>query len=167
MCFSDDDSRSLGTREHLPSSDDVSCQPTNQEQGGSNCNQSADGITERLSAPIRAQEPGATDHTHSPQTQTPPPQTQAPPPVHRKAHRKSNRRKTSDSSSPPRGAGLSCGPRPLLDQRPWDSWQKQRREAQKEAAFSSDHSDDLDRTIEEVCVCQSSFCDIEDLGHVV
>ncbi|TKS66699.1 Zinc finger-containing protein 2 [Collichthys lucidus] len=34
LCFSDDDSRSLGTREHLPSSDDASmrCQPTNQQE---------------------------------------------------------------------------------------------------------------------------------------
>lgn len=160
VCFSDNDSQSSGTQEHLRSSDDVSYQPNNQEYGASNCTEAAKGITERLYAPTRA-----ADHTHSPQTQIPPPQTEEPSPVHRKAHRKSNRRKTSDSSSPPRGPGFSCGPRPLSNRRPWDSWQKQRREAQKEQAFYSDHSDDLDQTIEEVCVCQSSFCVVLFCSH--
>lgn len=32
------------------------------------------------------------------------------------------------------------------------SWQKERREVHKEEAFSSDHTDPLDQTIEEVCL---------------
>lgn len=190
VCFLDRDSWSLGTREHMPSSDDTSCQPANQKEGGSNRSQSAERITERLSAPMREQEARAvpTEHTHSPQTQSLPPKTQSSPPVHRKAHRKSNRRKTSDSSSPPRGPELGLGPclgpgpspgpclgacpglgpgpspgaglspcsGPPSDQRPWQSWQKQRRQAQKGEAFSLDQSENLDQTIEEVCVTHGS-----------
>nr|XP_020474788.1 DBF4-type zinc finger-containing protein 2 [Monopterus albus]XP_020474789.1 DBF4-type zinc finger-containing protein 2 [Monopterus albus] len=177
VCVSDD-SRSLGTREHLPSSEDASCQPANRHEDGSNRSHSgANHSQQRLSAPIREQEEGEptpTGHTCSPQTQVPLPQTQAPPPVHGKAHRKTNRRKNSDSSSlpPPSGPGPgtghlsytevkpcvklspspSPGPSPKTPQemRPWLSWQKERREAQKEEAFSSDRSDPLDQTIEEV-----------------
>ncbi|XP_074483287.1 DBF4-type zinc finger-containing protein 2 isoform X2 [Sebastes fasciatus] len=215
LCFSDDDSRSLGTREHLSSSDDASCQPANQREDDLTHSQPGEGVAEgagqeRLS-PIREQEDGGTasvGHTQSSHVQAPPPHHQAPPPhhqttpphhqappsVYRKAHRKTNRRKTSDSStsSPPhRGPdpGLCPDPGPYLDPgpcpdpptqlrprpdpaprhptelrafpapgpdpgpwslRPWLSWQKERREAHKEEAFSSDHSDSLDRTIEEV-----------------
>uniref|UniRef100_UPI0037E7315F DBF4-type zinc finger-containing protein 2 isoform X2 n=1 Tax=Semicossyphus pulcher TaxID=241346 RepID=UPI0037E7315F len=46
--------------------------------------------------------------------------------------------------------GLGTGPGPPSELRPWLSWQKERREAHKEEAFSSDHSDSLDQTIEEV-----------------
>ncbi|XP_042369072.1 DBF4-type zinc finger-containing protein 2 [Plectropomus leopardus] len=281
LCFSDDESRSQGTREHLPSSDDTSCKLTSQKE-------------DRLFASIREQdEEGTAPHTQTPppHTQTPPPQSQALPSVHRKAHRKTNRRKTSNSSTsshtqrgpgpgpgakpgpdpgpsphtqlspcldpslcpvplPFRGPGPSPGPslypgpspglgprpptqlrpyagprpgpslgvgpkphtqlrpcpdpslnpvpvpfrgprpgpgpglhprtqlKPCLDPRPsfcpdlrsgpdpgpsrgpgphtpphlrpWLSWQKQRREAHKEEAFSSDHSDSVDQTIEEV-----------------
>lgn len=172
--LSDQDSQSLGTRDHLLSSDDASLHSVTQKEGGSNCSRSAQGITDRLSAPIGEQEAtvAPSHHLYSPQTKGLPPKTQSPPPVHRKAHRKSNRRKTSDDSSPPRalspspvpglgvciGQGLSCGPdadhsiRSPSNQRHWDSWQKQRREAQKDQVFSLDHRDNLEQTIEEVCV---------------
>ncbi|XP_008298596.1 DBF4-type zinc finger-containing protein 2 [Stegastes partitus] len=251
--FSDEDSRSRGTREHLPSSDDASCQGANQQQEDSTRSQSGERANqERLSAQITQQEEGGThlpqapppySQTPAPQRQTPPPHCQAPPSVHRKAHRKTNRRKTSDSSAssqPHRGPGpdqelrpwtpteprlqtlteprprtlidprprtltepspwtpteprprtpteprprtlidprtrtltdpstwtpteprprtpTEPRPRTLIDPRPWTlteprpwlSWQKERREAHKEEAFSSDHSDPLDQTIEEV-----------------
>ncbi|KAK2857265.1 hypothetical protein Q5P01_006000 [Channa striata] len=160
-----DDSRSLGTCEHLPSSDDVSCQPSNYKEGGTNRSQSAERITERLSARIRIQDNEADPirPTHSPRTRDPPPLNHRLPPVHRKAHRKSNRRKTSEESSPYMYTDPGSGPVTRLhtDMRyqtgqgppsplmPWTSWQKQRREVKKEKAFSTD-SDDLDRTIEEV-----------------
>ncbi|KAM9334340.1 uncharacterized protein ABDE67_022069 [Symphorus nematophorus] len=116
--------------------------------------------------------------TDASQAQAPPPVIQAPPTVHRKAHRKTNRRKTSESSSPPHRApdagprpGPAFGPSPALTPgpsltpgpgltpgphlgpgpaRPWLSWQKQRREAHKEEAFSSDESNSVHQTIEEV-----------------
>ncbi|KAF3688247.1 DBF4-type zinc finger-containing protein 2 [Channa argus] len=176
-----DNSRSLGTWEHLTSSDDTSHQSSSHKEGGSNRSRSAEGITERLSALIRIKdgETAPTRHTHSPRTRSPPLLTQTLPPVYRKAHRKSNRRKTSEESSPYSCTGLGpqppsnpklspgpgpvtrlrgdlrnelgqgSGPRPSSEQRPWRSWQKQRREAQKEEAFST-HSNDLDQTIEEV-----------------
>nr|XP_046238790.1 DBF4-type zinc finger-containing protein 2 isoform X2 [Scatophagus argus] len=156
--FSDNDSRSFGTREHLPSSDDLSCQLTNQEDDRQH-SQSGEGVTEgavqeRVFTPIREPEEGGAafaGHTHSSHTQAPPPHVQATSPVHRKAHRKTNRRKTSDSSStsPPHG-GLHPRPQAPSELRPWLSWQKERKEAQKEEAFSSDRSDPLDQTIEEV-----------------
>ncbi|XP_026185233.1 DBF4-type zinc finger-containing protein 2 isoform X2 [Mastacembelus armatus] len=160
--FSDEDSRSLGTREHLPSSDASSCQPANHQGDNNNRSHSGERITEeashsqeRLSAPIREQEEGRaapTEPTYSPQAQALPPQTTATPPIHRKAHRKTNRRKTSDSSSPPPLRGTGPGPSPdrPSELRPWLRWQKERREAQKEEAFSSDHSDPVEQTIEEV-----------------
>ncbi|KAM8722305.1 DBF4-type zinc finger-containing protein 2 isoform 2-T2 [Acanthopagrus schlegelii] len=198
ICFSDNDNQSLGTREHLPSSDNASCQPTSQEEGCTHSQADEGAIQQRVSAPVREQEEeGAAPigHTHPPHVQplpphiqAPPPHVQAPPPVHRKAHRKTNRRKASESSSSPplrapdpnpcpdpglwatsnlrpcRDPGpspdLDPGPRVLSDLepdprassdlRPWLSWQKERREVQKEETFSSDHSDPLDRTIEKV-----------------
>lgn len=176
--FSDDDSRSRGTRERLPSSDDASCQPVNQQRDNGTCSQSGERASqERLSAPIRERE-GAIptgratrSGVPSPKCQTPSPQgSQAPPSVHRKAHRKTNRRKASDSSSSSRphkgpepqphrqglSTGPTCNPGPgcpaPTELRPWLSWQKERREVQKEEAFSSDHSDPLEQTIEEVCL---------------
>ncbi|XP_056226352.1 DBF4-type zinc finger-containing protein 2 isoform X2 [Seriola aureovittata] len=164
--FSENDSRSLGTREHLPSSD----QSANQQEDDGIHSQSGEGVTEgdvhnRLSAPVREQEaigtaptgPTQSPHDQAPpfQLQTLPPHSHAPPSVHRKAHRKTNRRKTSESSSsspPPRGPDpssphkdLSPGQGTRTTLGPWISWQKDRREA-----FSSDHSDPLDQTIEEV-----------------
>ncbi|XP_075951142.1 DBF4-type zinc finger-containing protein 2 [Anarhichas minor] len=184
LCLPDDDDRrSLGTREHLSSSDHASCQPANQKEDDHTHSQSGEGFTgfgsqERLSEPIREQEDGeiiTTGNTLLSQVQAPPPHHQAPPSVHRKAHRKTNRRKTSTSStsSPPHRSpdpgprpdsdprpdsgpgpdpdpGPDPSPRPPTESRPWWSWQKERREAHKEEAFSSDHSDSLDRTIEEV-----------------
>ncbi|XP_051797918.1 LOW QUALITY PROTEIN: DBF4-type zinc finger-containing protein 2 [Acanthochromis polyacanthus] len=122
--FSDDDSRSRGTREHLPSSDDASCQGANQQPDDGTCSQSGERADQkRLSAPITEQEEGGKrllqapppcSQTPPPQSQTPPPQSKAPPSVHRKAHRKTNRRKTSDSSAssqPHRGPGPDQNPR--------------------------------------------------------
>ncbi|GLD68002.1 DBF4-type zinc finger-containing protein 2 isoform X1 [Lates japonicus] len=43
--FSDNDSQSLGTREHLPSSDDLSCQPANQQEDGGVHSQLGEGVT--------------------------------------------------------------------------------------------------------------------------
>lgn len=159
--FSDDDSRSRGTREHLPSSDDASCQ---QQDDGTHSQLGERADRERLSAPITEQEEGGTHLTQAlpphqktlPQyQQTTPTPCQTPPSVHRKAHRKTNRRKTSDSSAssqPHRGPGPSQEPglQTPTEPRPWLSWQKERREAHKEKAFSLDHSDPLDQTIEEV-----------------
>ncbi|XP_076579346.1 DBF4-type zinc finger-containing protein 2 isoform X1 [Chaetodon auriga] len=203
LCYSDNDSRSLGTRERLPSSDDASCQMANQQRDDPTHSQSGitKGAIQEMDAPIREQEEGgtvATGHTSSSHTQTQPPCMEATPPVHRKAHRKTNRRKTSDSSSSPPHmcpdlsfrplselrpgpcpdsgpqvpAQLRPGPRPdsgprapaelrpapcpdsgpqaPAELRPWLSWQKERREAHKEEAFSSDHTDPVDQTIEEV-----------------
>ncbi|XP_071335598.1 DBF4-type zinc finger-containing protein 2 isoform X2 [Trachinotus anak] len=166
--FSDNDSRSLGTREQLPSSN-TSCQPASQQEEVV----TAGGVQDRLCAPIRNKEdlgPTPSPHHQTPplQLQNPPLHSQTPPSVHRKAHRKTNRRKTSESSSsspPPRGqdpsplphkdlipdqgAGTRLGLVPT-DLRPWLSWQKERREAHKEETFSSEHSDPLDQTIQEV-----------------
>ncbi|KAF0046358.1 hypothetical protein F2P81_002887 [Scophthalmus maximus] len=72
--FFDDDSPLLGNREQLPSSDD-----TMRSRSGAIQDRQEDIGT----AP--------TGHTHSPHYQ-------APPSVHRKAHRKTNRRKTSETS---------------------------------------------------------------------
>ncbi|KAM4602207.1 DBF4-type zinc finger-containing protein 2 isoform 2-T2 [Polymixia lowei] len=86
-------------------------------------------------------------HTHSPNihadtpvTDTPVTDTLArPPSVHRKAHRKTDRRRERDSSSSTQAGGLA-----------WTSWERERREAHREEAFSSDHTDPMDQTIEEV-----------------
>ncbi|XP_047210823.1 DBF4-type zinc finger-containing protein 2 isoform X1 [Girardinichthys multiradiatus] len=187
VCSSD--SQSLGTQEHLPSSDDASCQPANEERECSFHSQSGRGA----------------GHTPCPKAlppciNTPPLQSQAPPSVHRKAHRKTNRRKPSESSSSTHtpsalvlqaqldpsaskrrqapaesNAQTSSGPtlleptdprtqfpsgqrsqyptkpktRPLSGPRPFVSWQRERREVQKEEAFSL-HSDPVEQTIEEV-----------------
>ncbi|KAI3365887.1 hypothetical protein L3Q82_000875 [Scortum barcoo] len=145
--FSDDDSRSLGTREHLPSSDNGSCQPPDQQEDNRSQSGKGDGAgQERLSAPISEPQEGRP----APAGHTPSSNTQTPPPVHRKAHRKTNRRKSSGSSSssrPHRGPDL--GPRPPPQLRPWLSWQKERREVRKQEAFS-DRMDPLDQTIQEV-----------------
>lgn len=102
-----------------------------------------------MSGPITEQDrretalnPEAHPHTHSSH-----PHTHSPPSVHRKAHRKTDRRKNKDSSPPHRGPGPWA--HTLL--RPWLSWQKERREVQKEEAFSADYSDPVNETIEEVC----------------
>lgn len=156
-----DDSRSQGTRERLPSSDDASCQPPRPMEEDGAHSQSGNRVgQERLSVPIREQDEGIIDHTHSPYRRAPASQLETPRPVHRKAHRKTNRRKTSESSSSSqRPGGPGHGPRPHLTptdhrpgpgERPWLTWQRERREAHREDAFSSGHTDPLDQTIEEV-----------------
>lgn len=151
-----DESRSLGTREHLPSSDEASCQPANQGEDSRHGRPSEGGVHERLCAPIREGEDKRTSpvgHTHISHEKTLQPQVQAPPTVHRKAHRKTNRRKTSDSSSSPPGRApgpWNPGPWTPSELRPWHRWQKERREAHKEEAFSSEHSDPVEQTMEEV-----------------
>ncbi|KAM9835837.1 DBF4-type zinc finger-containing protein 2 [Aulostomus maculatus] len=163
LCFSDDESQSLGTRKHLPCPDDVSCQLANQEEDLGTCSQSGKEVSE----------------------EAPPPHPQAPPSIHRKAHRKTNRRKSSKSLSPvpPPSADPVSGPGPgpehcpssglrpqtMLDLKPWLSWQRQRWEEHKQEAFSSDDSDPLDQTIEEVIqVCcygiGSARCQEEETG---
>ncbi|XP_034410308.1 DBF4-type zinc finger-containing protein 2 isoform X2 [Cyclopterus lumpus] len=179
--FSDDDRRSLGTREHLSSSDDASCQPANQQEDNRTHIQSGEGSQERLSKPIREQEEGeiiTAGNTLSSHVQAPPPYHQAPPSVHRKAHRKTNRRKTSTSSTsapgPDPGPRPRTQPRPCLDPSPQTRTQPrpcldlgtcpdpspqtrtQPRPCPDPGTWSTgDHSDSLDRTIEEVIqVCR-------------
>ncbi|XP_032412122.1 DBF4-type zinc finger-containing protein 2 isoform X3 [Xiphophorus hellerii] len=187
LCSSDGDGQSLGTREHLPSSDDASCQPANQETEHSFHSQSDSQHRQdegQASPPPRCTntpppQPQATPPPHQttpPQPPAPPPQPQASPAVHRKAHRKTNRRKPSDSSSStqaPRGPAqldpntsqklqapaeakiqTASGPRArfcsdLRPHRPFVSWQRERRAVQKAEAFSA-HSDPVEQTIEEV-----------------
>ncbi|XP_033996462.1 DBF4-type zinc finger-containing protein 2 [Trematomus bernacchii] len=98
-------------------------EPTNQRGEGAG--------QERLSAPIREQHGGPASYA------------QTPPPVHRKAHRKTNRRKTSDSSTPSPPTGHA-------PPGPWQCWQQERRAGLKVDAFSSDQSDSMDQTIEQV-----------------
>lgn len=146
-----DESRSLGTREHPPGSDEAYCQPANQGEDSGHSWPSEGGVHERLCAPIGEGEDERTSpvgHTHISHEKTPHLQVQAPPTVHRKAHRKTNRRKTSDSSSSP--PGRAPGPQTPSELRPWQRWQKERREAHKEEAFSSEHSDPVEQTMEEV-----------------
>lgn len=163
-----DNSQSQGTRECLPSSDDASCHPARPMEEDDACSQSGDRVgQERLSVPIREQDEGIIDHTHSPYRRAPASQLETPPPVHRKAHRKTNRRKTSESSSSSqRPGGPGHGPQPHLTptdhrpgpgERPWLTWQRERREAHREDAFSSGHTDPLDQTIEEVSSCSSTL----------
>ncbi|XP_054880343.1 LOW QUALITY PROTEIN: DBF4-type zinc finger-containing protein 2-like [Poeciliopsis prolifica] len=174
LCSSDGDGQSLGTREHLPSSDDASS--ASQSGTEHSFHSQSDRQDKGRASPL----PHCTN-THPPQHQTlhpeaPPPQPQAPPSVHRKAHRKTNRRKPSDSSSStqaPRGPAqldpsasqrlqapaepkiqTASGPRTrfcsdLRPQRPFVSWQRERRAVQKAEAFST-HSDPEEQTIEEV-----------------
>lgn len=155
---SSDESHSLGTREHLPSSEDASFQPANQDE---DCQHSQSGeevtegaVQERLSAPIKTQEEERTapvGGTYSSHAQPPPTHIQAPPTVHRKAHRKTDRRRTSTSSSSPSRRGPNPGIQAPSEPSAWLSWQRERREVHKQEAFSLDHTDPLDQTIEEVC----------------
>ncbi|XP_058471683.1 DBF4-type zinc finger-containing protein 2 [Solea solea] len=168
VCFSDDD-----TKVCRPSSGHASCQPANQQQGR---------VTERLTGPIREQDDTGTAHialTHSQvlTTQATATHTLFPPTIHRKAHRKTNRRKTSDSSpSPPsresrhrlsdlnQRAETKVKPRPQSrpsDLKPWLSWQRERRGAffseQEEVCprrsatkKACPHHSAIDQTIQEV-----------------
>lgn len=186
-----DNSRSLGTRGKLPCSDDASRRLANQGEDCSVLSESGgrSGL-ERLSTPVGEQDhegpvpagPTSSPHPRAlpPNSQAPPQHPQTPPSIHRKAHRKTNRRKPSESSSSssvPTGqvlkphherrpstsrgpqASALTDPRPWShtkprsqtpkDLKPWQSWQRARREALKEEAFS-DQSDLLDQTIEKV-----------------
>ncbi|XP_041638000.1 DBF4-type zinc finger-containing protein 2 [Cheilinus undulatus] len=180
ICLSEDDGRLVVVREHLSDSDHASQQPANQRQGSSTHSNSGKGDgQERLSVPTREQKPEGTSPpagTIFP-TQSGPTPIQTTPAVHRKAHRKTNRRKTSEASSPPHGhraprpvplpppktgpaisskprptlcLGLGTGPGPPTERGPWLSWERERRAGLKGEAFSSDSSDDVDQTIEEV-----------------
>ncbi|XP_075897912.1 DBF4-type zinc finger-containing protein 2 isoform X1 [Nelusetta ayraudi] len=112
------------------------CTPGSGETKRLSANQGADsrlgqqseaGLLVRLAAPIRAEDQRTTCVEGMPtscgKAQSPPPQAQAPPTVHRKVHRKTNRRKSSESS-------------PSV---PWGRWPK----TQQEALFSSDNPDPL------------------------
>ncbi|XP_072235378.1 DBF4-type zinc finger-containing protein 2 isoform X3 [Leuresthes tenuis] len=142
--FSGDDSRFLGTQERLSSSDDVSFQPANQEVDCGAYSQSGKrGREERTEQKEGGAIPAGS--TGSPHLRATPPQ--ALPPVHRKAHRKTNRRKSSDcSSQPPTCLSPSRRPRSAKDPSPR---QRERREAQGEV-LGWDNTDLLDRTIEQV-----------------
>lgn len=163
--FLSDVNQPLGAREHTSRNDpDISHLPVNQVGGTQSV--TAERIHDRLSGPAREEEQG----THTLYAETPsfhPHQTR--PTSHRKAHRKTNRRKCSnDDDSPPlmspdsdlkshaelkRYGCTQNGPnvdaRPPSQLRPWHSWHKERREAQKEV-FSLDQCKLLDQTIEEV-----------------
>ncbi|XP_029942418.1 LOW QUALITY PROTEIN: DBF4-type zinc finger-containing protein 2-like [Salarias fasciatus] len=141
-----DDSRSAGTPKQLPSSDEAS----NQQEELDICTQSGNKAND---PPRRRGRGGSVPPARG---QVPDPQPQDTPPIHRKAHRKTNRRKTSESSSssqPAKGPNLKpdpgAGTRPSPGNRPWEVWQKERRDLFKEEAFSN-HSELMDQTIEEV-----------------
>lgn len=170
--FLSDVNQPLGAREHTSRNDpDIYHQPVNQVGGTQSV--TAERIHDRFSAPIREEEQG----THALYAEMPsfhPHQTR--PTSHRKAHRKTNRRKCSnDDDSPPlmnpdsdlqshaqlkryvctqSGPSVDTGPPSQL--RPWCSWHKERREAHKEV-FSLDQCKLLDQTIEEVC-CSLTWC---------
>ncbi|XP_036066745.1 DBF4-type zinc finger-containing protein 2 isoform X2 [Oryzias melastigma] len=171
ILFSADEGGSLGNY----SSHDASCQSANYKDSGRHSRSGK--VQERLSLPVTEQEATPTDRHGQSRRRAPPLEpvalpspSPAPPSVHRKAYRKTNRRKNSDSSSSPEskrhplsppslklqlstglGAGVSPeqGLPPVTESRPWLSWQRKRKETHKEA-FSSDSSDPLQQTIEEV-----------------
>ncbi|XP_064826419.1 DBF4-type zinc finger-containing protein 2 isoform X2 [Oncorhynchus masou masou] len=119
LCASNDDRASFGTREHMPSSDDSSCQlvyvqeadvasetRTSQPEEGRGGNVGSERLTP--TAPDRDIRPSSEEGTHShppspdhlPTHPTRPcSQKQTPPPLHRKAHRKTNRRRERGSNS--------------------------------------------------------------------
>lgn len=175
-CFSDD-SHLLGTCEH-PSvnNPDVSHQLANQV--GVTQSVTAEVIHDRLSGPVREEEQG----THALHAETASCHDHTRPTAPRKAHRKTNRRKTSSNDSPPRVAvqsgpqsdpqsdpqsvaelrphacthgGLGADTGPPSDLGPWSSRQEERREAQD--ISSLDQGSLLDQTIEEVSLLFSNF----------
>ncbi|XP_054654432.1 DBF4-type zinc finger-containing protein 2 [Dunckerocampus dactyliophorus] len=125
VCFSDD-SCSSGTREHRPSSDNVSEHLTDLEAGPGPHSQLEERGRRRGAV-------GQERHTHK---------QQAPSPVHRKAHRKTDRRKSTRSLK-----GPCAGTPPLSLSVPvpphWQSWQRPC------SAASKEHSDLLEQTLEE------------------
>ncbi|XP_061760625.1 DBF4-type zinc finger-containing protein 2 isoform X2 [Nerophis ophidion] len=137
VCLSDDDSWTLGTREHLPSSDNVSDHMTNPEKdpGPSSLLEKRG---HRHSSPAQEQNYAmsvTSGHTH-------PSKHQAKPPVHRKAHRKTDRRKNPSPKDADAGTWSLSVPVPQH----WQSWQKQQLAANSVPL----HTDLLDQTIEEV-----------------
>ncbi|XP_077440114.1 DBF4-type zinc finger-containing protein 2 isoform X2 [Vanacampus margaritifer] len=150
VCFSGDDDLSLGTREHLPSSNNVS---TNQEEDGGPCQLekrlSVGADQERPTSHVKEQEEARTIYSGHKNL----PKHQVPVTMHRKAHRKTDRRKTRKSLTSdlsPEGPHPGTCSLPLSVPQPWNSWQKERRAAFKEEIFSAPHGDLVDQTIEEV-----------------
>ncbi|XP_019716264.1 DBF4-type zinc finger-containing protein 2 isoform X2 [Hippocampus comes] len=152
VCFSGDDDLSLGTRERLPSSNNVS---TNQEEdAGGPCCQLEKRLSEgagqeRPSTHGKEQEEARTiDSRH-----TTVPKHRAPLPAHGKAHRKIDRRKTSKPPTPvpsSEAPHADACPLPHSVPQPWHSWRKERWAAFKEEAFGTLRGDLVDQTIEEV-----------------
>ncbi|XP_077370450.1 DBF4-type zinc finger-containing protein 2 [Festucalex cinctus] len=151
VCFSGDDDLSLATREHLPSSNNVS---TNQEDADP-CSQLEKRLSvgtdqERPSSHVKGQKKARTIYSgHITKLS----KHQAPVTMHRKAHRKTARRKTIKSVTSglsPDGPHPGTCPLPLSVPQPWHSWQKERRAAFKEEIFSAPYGDLVDQTIEEV-----------------
>ncbi|XP_049611455.1 DBF4-type zinc finger-containing protein 2 [Syngnathus scovelli] len=151
VCCSGDDDLSLGTRDRLPSSNNVS---TNQDDDLGPCSQFEKRLSEgagreKPSTQAKEQEEARTiysRHTNVPKHQTPLP-------VHRKAHRKTDRRKSSKSLTSalsPKGPHPGTSPPRLSVSQPWHSWQKERWAALKEEVFSMPRGDLVDQTIEEV-----------------
>ncbi|XP_057679661.1 DBF4-type zinc finger-containing protein 2 isoform X2 [Corythoichthys intestinalis] len=148
VCFSGDDNLSLRTREHLPSSNNAS---TNKDEDPGPCNRSEKRLSEgasqkRPSKKTNKQVEAKTVYLGRKNLTS----HQAMPRVHRKAHRKTDRRKTNESLNSPEGPHPSTCPLPLTIPQPWQSWQKERWAAFKEEVFSAPHSDLVDQTIEEV-----------------
>lgn len=162
--FLSDVNQPLGAREHTsPNNPDIYHQPVNQVGGTQSV--TAERVNDKLSGPVREEEQA----TNTLYAETPPfYPNQTRPTSHRKAHRKTNRRKCSNDDSPPlmspdsdleshaqlkRDVCTQRGPnvdtRPPSQLKPWCSWHKERREAQKEV-FSVDQCKLLDQTIEEV-----------------
>ncbi|XP_061693398.1 DBF4-type zinc finger-containing protein 2 isoform X2 [Syngnathoides biaculeatus] len=148
VCFSDDD-LSLGTREYLHSSNNVSTSPG---ENADSCSQlgkrKSVGATQSHFTQLNEQEDART--IHSGHTNLP---KQALAPLHRKAHRKTDRRKTKKSLtsvvSPECPHAGTC-PQPVFVPQPWQSCHKEQWAAFKEEVFSSPHNDLVDQTIEEV-----------------
>nr|XP_046190199.1 uncharacterized protein LOC124018914 [Oncorhynchus gorbuscha] len=114
LCASNDDWASFGTREHMPSSDDSSCQlvyvqevdlasetRTSQPEEGRGGNVGSERLTP--TAPDQDIRPSSEEGTHShtpfPDHLPTHPTRHTPPPLHRKAHRKTNRRRERGSNS--------------------------------------------------------------------
>ncbi|KAK0140105.1 DBF4-type zinc finger-containing protein 2 [Merluccius polli] len=122
LCVSNDDGRSLGTRDDLSSSEHTSRQLVHPKEvhvvrtaathgerllfGEVGLDRSSPPITEHNTR----QSPKDTPHPHSPSEDTPLPHSPvtAPPSVHRKCHRKTNRRRKPSSSSSSFHAPLLC-----------------------------------------------------------
>lgn len=152
VCFSGDDDLSLGTRERLPSSNNVS---TNQEEdaGGPRCQ-----LEKRLSEGSGQERPSTRgkeqeDARNIDSRHTTVLKHRVRLPARGKAHRKIDRRKTgkppTSLPSPEAPRGDACA-LPHSVPQPWHSWRKERWAAFKEEAFATPRGDLVDQTIEEV-----------------